>query len=96
MSFLELLLRPANRNLVEVVSKLPNLGIGAKVTRKSWLPYGDSYWEVTHVKPRKENCAKVRLEGPLALQILPQRRLTWPMHGVSRDKMHRTFYHSMR
>jgi hypothetical protein len=28
------------------------MGVGARVTRSSWDPHGDSYWEVTAVKPR--------------------------------------------
>jgi hypothetical protein len=55
MSLLQLLLKPANRNLLEVVSHLPKLGVGSKVTRKSWEPYGNSYWEVVAVKPRTED-----------------------------------------
>ena len=31
MSYLQLLLRPSKRNLMEVVTKLPNLGVGARV-----------------------------------------------------------------
>lgn len=53
MSLLQLLRKPANRNLLDVVTKLPELGVGSKVTRASWEPYGDSYWEITQVKPRK-------------------------------------------
>jgi hypothetical protein len=30
------------------------MGVGARVTRSSWDPYGNSYWEVTAVKPRGE------------------------------------------
>lgn len=53
MSLLQLLRQPADRNLLDVLTKLPQLGVGSRVTRKSWEPYGDSYWEVTAVKPRK-------------------------------------------
>jgi hypothetical protein len=53
MSLLQLLRKPANRNLLDVVTKLPELGVGSKVTRASWELYGDSYWEITQVKPRK-------------------------------------------
>jgi hypothetical protein len=52
MSLLQLLRKPAERNLLDVLTKLPQLGVGSKVTRKSWEPYGDSYWEVTKVAPR--------------------------------------------
>jgi hypothetical protein len=52
MSLLQLLRKPAERNLLDVLTKLPQLGVGSKVTRKSWEPYGDSYWEVTEVLPR--------------------------------------------
>lgn len=52
MSFLQLLLKPKGRNLIDVLSRLPNMGVGSRVTRSSWEPYGDSYWEVTAVKPR--------------------------------------------
>lgn len=52
MSLLQLLIKPNNRNLLDVVSKLPQLGVGSRVTRASWEPYGDSYWEITAVKPR--------------------------------------------
>lgn len=54
MSYIQLLLKPSKRNLVDVVTKLPNLGVGAKVTRKAWEGFGDSYWEVTAVKLRGE------------------------------------------
>lgn len=52
MSFLELLAKPSHRNLLDILTKLPKLGVGSKVTRKSWEAYGNSYWEVTAVKPR--------------------------------------------
>jgi hypothetical protein len=55
MSLLQLLLKPAKRSLLDVVSHLPKLGVGSKVTRKSWEQYGNSYWEVTAVKPRAED-----------------------------------------
>jgi len=63
MSLLHLLLKPANRNLLDVITKLPSLGVGSRVTRKSWEPYGDSYYEVTAVKPRNEDgsVGKVKL-----------------------------------
>lgn len=51
MSFLELLARPSHRNLLDILTKLPKLGVGSRVTRKSWEQYGNSYWEVTAVKP---------------------------------------------
>lgn len=54
MSFLALLSKPARRNLVEVVTKLPDLGVGAKVTRNSWEQFGNSYWEITRVRPRED------------------------------------------
>lgn len=51
MSFLELLAKPSSRTLLDILTKLPKCGIGSRVTRKSWETYGNSYWEVTHVKP---------------------------------------------
>ncbi|WIA31577.1 hypothetical protein OEZ86_002465 [Tetradesmus obliquus] len=65
MSLLQLLLKPANRNLLEVVSHLPKLGVGSKVTRKAWEPYGDSYWEVVAVKPRTEDGSAGKVYGVL-------------------------------
>eukprot|EP00775_Hariotina_reticulata_P006039 gene6039-6277_t len=50
MSLLHLLLKPANRNLLDVITKLPNLGVGSRVTRQSWEPYGDSYYEVWGIR----------------------------------------------
>lgn len=52
MSLLQLLRQPAKRNLPELLTKLPNLGVGSRVTRATWEEYGNSYWEVTYVKPR--------------------------------------------
>jgi hypothetical protein len=68
MSLLQLLLKPAKRNLLDVVSHLPKLGVGSKVTRKSWEKYGNSYWEVTAVKPRAEDgsTGKVRCTAAAA------------------------------
>lgn len=43
MSLLQLLLRPVDRTLIDVVSRLPNLGIGSRVARSSWLQHGDSW-----------------------------------------------------
>ncbi|KAF6264943.1 hypothetical protein COO60DRAFT_1481492 [Scenedesmus sp. NREL 46B-D3] len=74
MSLLQLLLKPANRNLLEVVSHLPKLGVGSKVTRKSWEQYGNSYWEVKAVKPRAEDGSAGKVYGVL----------TW--RGVSEDR----------
>eukprot|EP00882_Tetradesmus_deserticola_P026996 GHRQ01029827.1.p2 GENE.GHRQ01029827.1~~GHRQ01029827.1.p2 ORF type:complete len:131 (+),score=42.02 GHRQ01029827.1:908-1300(+) len=74
MSLLQLLLKPANRNLLDVVSHLPKLGVGSKVTRKSWEQYGDSYWEVVAVKPRAEDGSAGKVYG----------LLTW--RGVSEEK----------
>jgi hypothetical protein len=51
MSALQLLVKKADRNLLDVLTKLPQLGVGSRVTRKAWEPYGDSFWEVTAVKP---------------------------------------------
>jgi hypothetical protein len=39
--------------VLEVLQKLPELGVGKRVTREAWAPYGNSYWEITSVKPRK-------------------------------------------
>jgi hypothetical protein len=45
---------PARRIAVlEVLQKLPELGVGKRVTREAWAPFGNSYWEITSVKPRK-------------------------------------------
>jgi hypothetical protein len=65
MSLLQLLLKPANRTLLDVVTQLPGLGVGARVTRKAWEPHADSYWEVTKVKPKNEEgtAGKVTQEG---------------------------------
>jgi hypothetical protein len=54
MSFLQLLLNPGKRTLAEVVLKLPNQGVGSRVTRRTWAPFGNSYWEVTRVVPKGE------------------------------------------
>lgn len=62
MSLLQLLRQPAqNRNLLDVLTKLPRLGVGSRVTRKSWEPYGDSYWEVTAVKPKTADGTRGRV-----------------------------------
>lgn len=53
MNYLSLL-RPAKRKLNEVLVHLPSLGIGARVTRTSWCPYGNSYWEITKVKASQD------------------------------------------
>jgi hypothetical protein len=65
MSLLQLLLAPANRSLVDVVTRLPNLGVGARVARKAWVPHNDSYWEVTDVKLRGPDGAQGRVWGVL-------------------------------
>jgi hypothetical protein len=49
MSFLQLL-KPAKRNLYEVLSVLPNKGVGARITRTAWAPFENSYFEITQVK----------------------------------------------
>ncbi len=67
---LQLLLKPANRNLLDVVTKLPQLGVGSRVTRKSWAPYGDSYWEVVAVKPRTEDGTAGKVRHRLLLLLL--------------------------
>lgn len=64
MSQLQLVLRPGGRRLIDIVTKLPNLGVGAKVTRDSWLPYGD-YFEITDVKLRKADGSAGRVWGVL-------------------------------
>lgn len=46
-----MLAKPARRSLLEVLSRLPAYGVGARVTRATWEPHGDSYWEVVRVKP---------------------------------------------
>jgi hypothetical protein len=53
MSFTQLL-RPAKRNLYQVLSLLPNKGVGARVTRAAWASFTDSYFEITQVKLRTE------------------------------------------
>ncbi|GBF89604.1 hypothetical protein Rsub_02322 [Raphidocelis subcapitata] len=65
MSMLQLLLRPADRRLADVLARLPNLGIGARVARKSWAPYGDSWWEVTDVKLKGPEGGEARVWGVL-------------------------------
>jgi len=65
MSLLQLVLRPADRTLIGVISQLPNLGIGARVARKSWLPFGDSYWEITDVKLKGEEASGGKVWGVL-------------------------------
>ncbi|KAF8070878.1 MRPS34 [Scenedesmus sp. PABB004] len=65
MSLLALLTAPANRALLDVVGRLPALGVGARVTRASWAPYGDSYWDVTAVKPRDDAGAAGKVYGVL-------------------------------
>jgi len=46
--------KPKPKTVIDVLSRLPNMGVGSRVTRSSWEPHGDSYWEVTAVKPRGE------------------------------------------
>lgn len=53
MSLLELLRSPAPKKLLDILIKLPQLGVGSRVTRQSWEPHGDSYYDLTQVKPRK-------------------------------------------
>jgi hypothetical protein len=65
MSLVQLLARPGQRRLIEVVTKLPNLGVGARVARRSWAPYGDSWWEVTDVKLKGDDAAAGRVWGVL-------------------------------
>ena len=69
------MVKPADRNLLEVVSRLPKLGVGTRVTRDSWEQYQNSYWEVTKVKPRSPNgkLGKVSCEpglGPWQLLLV--------------------------
>ncbi len=45
---------PQQHAVLEIVSQLPRLGVGSRVTRQKWAPYGDSYWEITAVKPKGE------------------------------------------
>lgn len=63
MSLLQLLRKPAERNLLDVLTKLPQLGVGSRVTRKSWEPYGDSYWEVVEVAPRNADGSYGKVSG---------------------------------
>jgi hypothetical protein len=65
MSLVQLLARPRDRRLVDVLTRLPNLGIGARVARGSWLPHGDSWWEVTDVKLKGDDAAAGRVWGVL-------------------------------
>ncbi|KAI8474450.1 MAG: hypothetical protein J3K34DRAFT_131923 [Monoraphidium minutum] len=65
MSLLQLLLRPAERSLIDVLTKLPNLGIGARVAKRKWLQHGDSWWEVTDVKLKGDDAAHGRVWGVL-------------------------------
>lgn len=53
MSFLELL-RPNKRTLVDILLKLPHLGVGQRVTRTTWAPFGDSYYEITKVRAKQD------------------------------------------
>jgi hypothetical protein len=78
MSLLQLLLKPAKRNLLDVVSHLPKLGVGSKVTRKNWEQYGNSYWEVTAVKPRAED----GITGKVRCSVLPLLLLMLLQSGV--------------
>lgn len=61
MSLLQLLQAPRARRLMDVLIALPRLGVGARVTRASWAPYGDSFWDVTSVKPVDDTCADAKV-----------------------------------
>eukprot|EP00879_Flechtneria_rotunda_P004047 GHRR01004290.1.p1 GENE.GHRR01004290.1~~GHRR01004290.1.p1 ORF type:complete len:134 (+),score=52.06 GHRR01004290.1:211-612(+) len=74
MSLLQLLLKPANRNLLDVVTHLPKLGVGSRVARKAWEPYGDSYWEVTAVKPKSDDGSVGKVWGVLTWRGVKEER----------------------
>eukprot|EP00878_Enallax_costatus_P002994 GHUV01003190.1.p1 GENE.GHUV01003190.1~~GHUV01003190.1.p1 ORF type:complete len:133 (+),score=22.21 GHUV01003190.1:273-671(+) len=75
MSFLELLARPSGRNLLDVLTKLPKLGVGSRVTRKSWELHGNCYWEVRGVTPRKPDGSAGKVWGLLTWRGIREHRI---------------------
>lgn len=69
MSFLELL-RPNKRTLVDIVLRLPKLGVGQRVTHPTWAPFGDSYYEITRVRAKQDG-KSARIWGLKVLKGVP-------------------------
>ena len=70
MSWLELV-APRRRTLVDIVTRLPGLGVGQRVTRAPWLPFAhESFYEITKVRAKKDG-ASARVWGVKVFKGVP-------------------------
>ena len=55
-----------NHAVFHILNLLPKLGVGQRVTRTKWAPFGNSYWEITAAYPASQVCQprKRRREQP--------------------------------
>lgn len=63
MSYLTLLQSAPKRTLSDLLLQLPKHGVGCLVTRDTWHPAGDKYWEVVEVVPQRDNPVKLNAWG---------------------------------
>ncbi|KAG2492428.1 hypothetical protein HYH03_009371 [Edaphochlamys debaryana] len=64
MAWVELLTSGGTkRTLSELLRKLPQHGVGALVTRDTWHPAGNKYWQVVEVVPQPGDPTKLQAFG---------------------------------
>ncbi|KXZ43701.1 hypothetical protein GPECTOR_82g235 [Gonium pectorale] len=63
MAYLELLRSAPKRTLSDLLRKLPQHGVGALVTRDTWHPEGNKYWEVVEVVPQLDDPSRLGVWG---------------------------------